>query len=163
MARKQARIKVEREGAVKETGKGTASQLAKLFYKPARTGRNESDHLHILVPRLFEGAKQVEPINVSLGQSIHPENEGIVITSVQVGRFDPASFQGSPRGKGVGQITLAVRRDPEVSTEEVVHALKNSLFEQGRIEIAEVRYVTRSADLPGNSTGPGPKPRPKIF
>lgn len=145
---------------VQSVRKSLVSEPAQVFYKAAKAGTDENDLVHILVPGLYEGPRLVEPIDIRIGETINlsSDNEGIVVMGVQVGRVDRNSLGASLRGKGFGQVVIRVDRDPLCSLDDAVRGITSHILPQ--IQIGDVKYVTKTSDLPGNSTGRGPGNRP---
>ncbi len=149
-----------RKALVKQSHKQKSQKSAKVYYKTADIGTDEQDLIHILVPDFYAGSKIINPISVKIGDSINTrlKGTGIVVTGVQVGKMRKRTSAGRIIETKVGRVVLSIDRDSVYTTQDVVKSIQAKLFPQ--IRLGNIKFVASAADLPGESTGPGPGPRP---
>jgi hypothetical protein len=149
------------DAVVKRSPKHKPQGIAKVFYKPADLGTDESDIVHILVPGFYEGSKIINPIRVNIGDSINKrlKGDGIVVTGVQIGKVRNLTRTGRIRETNAGRIILTIDRDPAFSVHDALKNIQTNIFPN--VPLARPRFFASDANLPGDPTGAGPGPRPK--
>jgi len=139
-------------------GKNVVIPFAKVFYKPAESGVNENDLLHIVVAKPATSQTIANSIRTRFVGSSKRKLalEGIVVADVQIGDLKPSLLKSGTRGVLSGRVVaLEIDRNPEFSTMDVVKRIQTRLMPG--VRLAGVKVVNSMEDLPGDPTGPGPK------